>query len=263
MPATLPQAARAAGRELEGKVAWVTGAGRGLGRAIALELARAGARVAVQARTAEDLNEVAGIIEAEGGRALILSGSVVDSHFTQESADTIAGTLGGLDVLVNSAGINPVVSPSEALSDEDWRRVVETNLTGTFYCCREAGRRMKLSGGGGAIVNISSVHGSTGVARMAAYAASKGAIESLTKALAVEWAADGIRVNCLAPGYFRTDMTDRYLNSRHGETVLARTPMGRVGDPPELVGAARFLAGNRASFMTGAVVPVDGGWTAV
>jgi NAD(P)-dependent dehydrogenase (short-subunit alcohol dehydrogenase family) len=186
---------------------------------------------------------------------------VADSAAVDAAAAQIVGARGRLDVLVNAAGINPTVRRSEQLTDSDWRSILDVNLTGTFYCCRAAGRQM-LETGGGSIVNVSSVHGSTGVPRMAAYGASKGGVENLTRSLAVEWAASSIRVNCLAPGYFHTQLTERYLASQLGQHVRAAIPLGRVGDAQELVGAAIFLASDAASYVTGTLLHVDGGWTA-
>ncbi len=191
----------------------------------------------------------------------MLAGSVTDPAAMSAAADEIVGAWGSLDVLVNAAGISPTVRRSEELADEDWQHIIAVNLTGTFYCCRAAGSHM-LQSGEGSIINVSSVHGSTGVARMAAYGASKGGVENLTRSLAIEWADRSVRVNCLAPGYFRTKMTERYLESKFGEQVTSAIPLGRVGDPSELVGAAIFLATDESSYITGAVLHVDGGWTA-
>lgn len=244
--------------DLTGKVAWITGASRGLGRVITLGMAAAGARLALTARTEVDLKTLAHEIDTE---VLLLAGSVTDAVFVAQAADRIKSELGSLDIMVNMAGINPEVTRSEQLANDAWNEVIGVNLTGTFYCCREAARHM-LASGSGSIVNVSSVHGHTGVSRMAAYAASKGGIENLTRALAIEWAQGGVRVNCLAPGYFRTDLTDPYLSSHYGEFVRARIPQSRFGEASELVGAAIFLAGDASSYMTGAIVSVDGGWSA-
>jgi NAD(P)-dependent dehydrogenase (short-subunit alcohol dehydrogenase family) len=244
---------------LPGKVAWITGASRGIGRAVAAGLAEAGASIAITARNEAELRSLAK--ELDGREVFLAAGSVSDAELMATRASEIMDRFGRLDVLVNFAGISPTVRRSEELTDSEWLSVLDVNLNGVFYCCREAAARM-LQAGSGSIINVSSVHGSTGVARMAAYGASKGAIENLTRSLAIEWADRGVRVNCLAPGYIRTDMTEAYLSSRFGERVHAAIPMGRAGDVDELVGAAVFLAGDASSYVTGAVIPVDGGWTA-
>jgi NAD(P)-dependent dehydrogenase (short-subunit alcohol dehydrogenase family) len=244
---------------LDGKVAWITGASRGLGRAVSEAFAKAGARLAVTARRESDLHTLAD--ELSDHKVLVLPGSVTDSAAVSAIAQDVVAELGGLHVLVNMAGISPSVDRSEDLTDETWREILDVNLSGTFYCCREAGRHM-LSAGGGSIINVSSVHGSTGVARMAAYGATKGGVENLTRSLAIEWAPRGVRVNCLAPGYFYTQLTERYLASSAGDRVRASIPMRRPGNPHEVVGAAIYLASDAASYVTGASFHVDGGWTA-
>lgn len=244
---------------LTGKVAWVTGGGRGIGRALAIGLARAGARVAVTARRADDLSALASELDDE--EVYVLPGDVADARWVADAAVGVVDRFGTLDILVNAAGVSPTVRPSHELSDDEWHEVIDINLNGTFYCCREAGRHM-VAKGTGSIVNFSSVHGSTGVARMAAYGASKGAVENLTRSLAIEWAPEGVRVNCLAPGYIETDMTHAYLRSRFGDEVRAAIPLGRPGNADDLVAATIFLAGDAAAYVTGAIIAVDGGWTA-
>jgi NAD(P)-dependent dehydrogenase (short-subunit alcohol dehydrogenase family) len=247
---------------LAGRVAWLTGAGRGLGRAVGVGLAAAGARLAISARSVNALQSLAEELTGTGTEVLVLPGSVSDPDFADAAADRIAAELGSIDVLVNMAGTNPRVVASEELTDEAWQEVIDVNLTGTFRCARAAARHM-LAVGRGSIINISSVHGSTGVARMCAYAASKGGVETLTKALAVEWADRGVRVNCVAPGYFTTALTERYLAGPRGEAVLSAIPMGRAGCADELVGVTRLLACDEGSYITGSVFLVDGGWTAL
>ncbi|MEW2397153.1 SDR family oxidoreductase [Streptomyces sp. NPDC046862] len=247
---------------LDGRTAWVTGAGKGLGRAMAVALSQAGATLAVTARTASDLEQLASeLSDLHGGKVLVLPGSVSDPATVRTSVERVTEWTGRLDVVVNCAGVSPHFTRSERVTDEAWQQVIDVNLAGTFYCCREASKVM-LEQKRGSIVNVSSVHASTGFERIAAYAASKGGVEALTKALAVEWADRGVRVNTLAPGYFRTDLSSGLLDSRWGERIVGGTPLGRVGEADELGGAAVFLASDASRFMTGTTVTVDGGWTA-
>jgi NAD(P)-dependent dehydrogenase (short-subunit alcohol dehydrogenase family) len=245
--------------EVAGKVVWVTGAGRGLGRAMAVALSRAGATVALTSRTESSLLELAG--ELESSDVDILPASIDDARAVSAVVSEIVRRRGRLDGLVNCAGISPIFVRSEELNDDDWNRVITTNLTGTFTCCREAAKVM-LPQGSGSIVNITSVHASVGSARIAAYSASKGGLDALTKTLAVEWADRGVRVNALAPGYFHTDLSADLLNSPHGEHIRASIPLGRVGKPDELTGAVLFLIGDASAYVTGSTLTVDGGWTA-
>nr|WP_203615630.1 SDR family NAD(P)-dependent oxidoreductase [Streptomyces sp. SID13726] len=246
---------------LDRKTVWVTGAGKGLGRAIAVALCQAGAAVAVTARTASDLARLESELAGDGGKVLVVPGSVADSDAVRDMVERITRWSGRLDSVVNCAGISPHFTRSEHVTDQDWRQVMDVNLQGTFHCCREAGKVM-LEQRSGSIVNVSSVHASTGFERIAAYAASKGGVEALTRALAVEWADRGVRVNSLAPGYFHTDLSSGLLDSRWGERIVRSTPLGRVGSPDELGGAAVFLASDASRFVTGTTVTVDGGWSA-
>lgn len=246
---------------LDRRTVWVTGAGKGLGRAIAVALSQAGATVAVTARTATDLERLESELATHGGKVLVVPGSVADSAAVRDMVERITGWAGRLDAVVNCAGISPHFTRSEKVTDQDWQQVIDVNLQGTFYCCREAGKVM-LAQRSGSIVNVSSVHARTGFERIAAYAASKGGVEALTRALAVEWADRGVRVNSLAPGYFQTDLSSGLLDSRWGERIVRDTPLGRVGDADELGGAAVFLASDASRFVTGTTLTVDGGWTA-
>ena len=248
--------------DLTGSRVWVTGASRGLGRAMALGFAAAGAEVALTARSPDAVKEVAVEIEAMGDTALHLVGSVSDSDAESRSATTIREEWGGLDVLVNCAGVSPTFKRAELLEDEEWRHVLDINVTGTFLCAREAGKLM-LDSGGGAVVNISSIHGQVGMERMLAYSASKGAVDSITRTLALEWAERGVRVNTISPGYFETDMTEALRGHQKWRGhLLSKIPMGRFGVPEEIVSAALFLASDASGFMTGSNMVVDGGWTA-
>ena len=248
--------------QFAGRRVWITGASRGLGRAIALGFAASGADVALTARSAESLHEVAAEAEALGAKTLALPASVSETAGVAGAVGEIERAWGGLDVLVNCAGVSPMFKKAELVEDDEWRQVLDVNVTGSFLCAREAGRLM-LDREGGAIVNISSIHGTVGGERMAAYSASKGAVDALTRTLALEWATRGIRVNTLSPGYFETDMTEALRGHKKWRGhLLSRIPMGRFGVPEELVSAALFLASDASGFMTGSTVVVDGGWTA-
>jgi NAD(P)-dependent dehydrogenase (short-subunit alcohol dehydrogenase family) len=245
---------------VDGRVALVTGAGRGIGLAIASGLAAAGARLALVARTRAEIIQVQQAIEAAGGEALAISGSVTEPDTVRAVVETIDRTWGRLEILVNNAGISPVFRQAELIDDEEWIRILDVNLSGVFSFCRAAAPLMARTGG--SIINVSSIAGSVGQERLAAYAASKGGVEALTKTLALEWAARGIRVNAVAPGYIETDMTRDLLASRWRSRLLERIPLRRFGRPEEVVGAVVFLASEAASYITGATLFVDGGWTA-
>jgi 3-oxoacyl-[acyl-carrier protein] reductase len=233
---------------LEGKLALVTGASRGIGRAIALELARAGAQVVVGYRTGAEEAEA---LSAEiGGRAL--QGDVADpaqgARLVEEAGD--------LDILVNNAGLTRDGLIAR-MSDEDWRRVIDTNLGGVFHTCRAAARGM-MRRRSGAIVNLTSVVGLHGNPGQTNYAASKAGIIGFTKSLARELAPRGVRANAVAPGYIQTALTD-VLPEDVQQAILANTPLARLGTPADVAGAVRFLCSDEASFVTGEVLLVDGG----
>jgi NAD(P)-dependent dehydrogenase (short-subunit alcohol dehydrogenase family) len=246
--------------DLSGRTVWVTGAGKGLGRAIATAMVHAGARVAVTARTADDLERLADELTTVG-KIDVVPASVDDAGAVDAALRTILERSGRVDGVVNAAGISPVFVRSERLGDDDWQRVLRVNLDGTFHVCRAAGRVM-LEQGSGSIVNVTSVHADVGAERIAAYAASKGAVAALSKTLAVEWASRGVRVNCLAPGYVPTDLSIGLLDSPRGEQIRARIPMGRTGYPVEVAGAAVFLVSDASAYTTGSTITTDGGWTA-
>ncbi len=233
---------------LEGKVALVTGGSRGIGRAIALELGRAGAEVVVGYRTGRD--EAEAVASEIGGRAV--EADVSDPG----SAKTLVEAAGDLDVLVNNAGLtrDGVLA---RMSDDDWRTVLETNLSSVFYTCRAAARPM-MKRRAGVIVNISSIVGVHGNWGQTNYAASKAGIIGFTKSLARELGSRNVRANVVAPGYVRSQLTD-VLPEEATQTMLANTPLGRLGDPEDVAGAVRFLCSNEAAFVTGAVLLVDGG----
>ena len=258
---TIPAAGSLSSASLLGKRAWVTGASRGLGRAIAEGLLVAGASVAVTARTAENLDDFALQPKADGQEVIVLPASVSNSEQVRVAAGQLEKHWGGLDILINCAGISPSFKMADQVGDDEWDSVLNVNLTGMFFCSRVAAPLM-FTAGGGAIVNISSIHGSVGMSRLAAYSASKGGVDALTRTLALEWADRGVRVNSVAPGYFKTGMTE---GLRHhevwNERLLSRIPLGRFGEPAELVPAVLFLASELAAYITGTTLVVDGGWT--
>ena len=233
---------------LEGKVALVTGASRGIGRAIALELGGAGAEVVVGYRTGRE--EAVAVAAEIGGRAV--EADVSDP----ESAKALVEAAGELDILVNNAGVtrDGVLA---RMSDEDWRMVLDTNLSSVFYTCRAASRPM-MKRRGGAIVNVSSIVGVHGNFGQTNYAASKAGIIGFTKSLARELGSRNVRANVVAPGYVRSQRTD-VLPEGAPELMLQNTPLGRLGDPEDVAGAVRFLCSDEARFVTGAVLLVDGG----
>lgn len=245
---------------LAGKVVWVTGAGKGLGRAMALKASQEGATVAATSRTRSDLDQLVSE-SAPAGVILAYPGSVSSVAEVDRIRDSIIERYGRLDGLVNNAGISPSFVRSERATDADFDRVLDVNVGGSFRCARAAAQVM-LQAGTGAIVNISSVHAQVGFERIAAYAASKGAIEALTKSLAVEWADRGVRVNCVAPGYYRTDLSHGLLDSAWGERILRNIPLGRTGEAEELASAVVFLLSDQSSYVTGTTMTVDGGWKA-
>jgi NAD(P)-dependent dehydrogenase (short-subunit alcohol dehydrogenase family) len=247
---------------LEGRVAIVTGAGRGIGRGVALGYAREGADLALVSRTEGDLIELAAEIGALGRRAAVIPCDVREAAQVQAAVDRAVAELGTVDILVNSAGIN-IVKPTEELALEEWQRLMEVNLTGSFLFCQAAGKVM-LAKGKGAIINIGSIHSFISIPRRAAYAATKGGILMFTRALALEWAEQGVRVNGIAPGFIRTSLQDELVaqGKFNRESVVARTPIKRMGEVDDIVGPAIFLASDEASFVVGEMLVVDGGWIA-
>jgi 3-oxoacyl-[acyl-carrier protein] reductase len=233
---------------LEGKLALVTGGSRGIGRAIALELGRAGAEVVVGYRTGRD--EAEAVAEEIGGRAV--EADVSDA----ESAAALVEAAGDVDVLVNNAGLTRD-GLLVRMSDEDWRTVIDTNLSSVFYTCRAAARPM-MRKRSGSIVNISSIVGVHGNWGQTNYAASKAGIIGFTKSLARELGSRNVRANVVAPGYVTTQLTD-VLPEEATQAMLTNTPLGRLGDPEDVAGAVRFLCSDAAKFVTGDVLLVDGG----
>ena len=244
--------------ELNGRTTIVTGAGRGLGRAIALEMARAGANVVVAARSHDQIAAVAKDIEATGARALAVPVDVGDATSVQNLVRTAVEEFGDLHVLVNNSGIYADI-PILKTSDEDWDRVIGTNLRGTFLCSRAAGRHF-VENRRGRVINIASNLGIIGRSGFAAYCASKAAIIQFTKVAALEWARFGVQVNAIAPGYFETELNAGLRsNEATAAKVVRRIPAQRMGRPEELAPLCVFLASDAAGFMTGETIVLDGG----
>jgi NAD(P)-dependent dehydrogenase (short-subunit alcohol dehydrogenase family) len=249
---------------LDGKVALVTGASAGIGEALALGLAGAGAKVVVTARRRDRLDALADRIRSGGGDALAVACDVADADDVDRLAAEALGRFERIDVLVNNAGFVEVV-PAEAEPLATFESIVDVNLVGAFRCAQRCGREM-LAQGAGSIVNVASILGVVGVGQIpqASYAASKGGLVNLTRELAAQWARRGVRVNALAPAWFPSEMTaDMFADAKSQQWMKQRTPMGRAGRVEELVGPLLFLASDAASYVTGHVLLVDGGWTCV
>jgi len=245
--------------DLTGKVAVITGGGRGIGFSIAKGLAECGAQILICGRNAAVLEQARAAI---GGSAITAIADVADESAVIALRETVQRQFDRLDILVNNAGIDPHYAPVERTDVADWRNVLDTNLNGVFYCCKHVGGLM-IPAKIGSIINISSVAGRVALKRQVLYCASKGGVEQLTRALAIDWAEHGIRVNAIGYGFIKTDLTSGMTDHPHiAPKLLARTPLGRFGELSEVAGAAIFLASPSASYVTGHTLMVDGGWTA-
>ena len=243
--------------DLTGKVCIVTGGGRGIGRGMAEGLYRHGATVVLTGRTLSVLEEAAA---AMGDRAYGIACDVSKEAEVVALRDAVVARSGKIDVLVNNAGVNPIFKTIERTSLEEWQHIIDINLTGIFLCCKYLGGAI---GEGGSVINVSSVAGHAGLPRSVPYCGSKGGVEMMTKALALDWAKKGVRVNTLAPGWVDTDLTHGLLeHDVHGKRLLDRTPLGRFARPIDMAGGVVFLASDASAFMTGQSLVIDGGWTA-
>jgi NAD(P)-dependent dehydrogenase (short-subunit alcohol dehydrogenase family) len=247
--------------DLKGRVAVVVGATSGIGKAIALGLADAGADVVPTGRRAKLAEDAAREVEARGRRSLAMAADVSDAASLQALADATIAAFGKVDILVNAAG-RTIRRPTLEVSDAEWDEIMDTNLTGMLRACRVFGRRM-IERRYGRIINIGSLTSVVALYEVAAYGASKAGVAALTKSLAVEWAPHNVCVNAILPGVFRTALNEGLLDGTdRGRELLMRTPMRRFGQPEEVAGAAVFLASEAASFVTGHLLAVDGGFLA-
>jgi NAD(P)-dependent dehydrogenase (short-subunit alcohol dehydrogenase family) len=245
--------------DLRGRRIMVTGASRGIGRALAVGLAEHGADVYCVARDADKLAQTAEMITSGGGRAITHAASLRGEEAIRDTVNAMVAEMGGIEVLVNNAA-DDHDSMLEDTDLETWRRVLELNLDSCFLLCREAAPHLQQSGRG-KVINLASIMASVAMRGNGVYITGKAAIAGFTRALALEWARKGVQVNALAPGYIETDMTEpMWSNDRGRETIAKRTPIGRWGQPQDLVGAAVFLAGSASDFMTGQLLFVDGGF---
>lgn len=253
--------ASSAAHGLQGKAVVITGGARGIGFACAQAFARAGARIALLDIDPRALDQACDALGELGAQALALPASVTDAQAVSDAFAEVDSTFGRLDVLINNAGISANKATLEVTPDE-WRRAVDINLNGAFFCAQAAGHRM-VAQGAGSIVNLSSMYGVVAAPDRAAYCATKGAVVMLTESLAVEWGRHGVRVNALAPGYIDTDLL-RDLQTRGRlqiDQLVHRTPLRRLGTADEIAEIALFLAGAQSGFVTGHTLVADGGWS--
>lgn len=249
--------------DLKGKTAIITGAGRGIGKAIALGLSEAGCNVVICSRTISELEEVAKEIELRNGNVAIIACDITIPSNIDSVIEKAKKCFGKIDILINNAGMT-VKKPAEEYTLVDWNRVLNVNLTGVFLFAQKVGIEM-LKQKQGSIINISSIASKTALTGSIAYGASKGGVNMITKTLASEWATRGVRVNGIAPAYIETPLIENIKVNNEGfsTTVEQRTPMKRMGKPQEIIGLALFLASPAASYITGETIFVDGGWTAI
>nr|WP_263325962.1 glucose 1-dehydrogenase [Neobacillus sp. Marseille-Q6967] len=246
---------------LDEKKAIVTGAGRGIGRALAIGLAEAGADVALLSRTEDDLKETANIISELGRKSLVLPTDVTSRTEVQQAIQKVVQEWGAIDILVNNAGMN-IRSKALEVTDQEWQTIMDTNLKSAFMMSQEVGKVMKDQGRGGRIISITSVGGHVALRTGVVYAATKAALIQMTKILALEWGQYNINVNAIGPWYFKTPLTEKLLaNKDYVNDILAVTPLKRIGELPELVGPVVFLSSSAGDYVHGQTLFVDGGMT--
>jgi NAD(P)-dependent dehydrogenase (short-subunit alcohol dehydrogenase family) len=244
---------------LGGKVAVVTGASRGIGKSLAAALAQAGADVALCGRDAQALSDTQAELAAQGCKVMHLTADVSDATGTERAFEQILQSMSRIDILINNAGVEQTCASLD-VTQAMWDRIMNTNLRGAFFCAQAAARRMTQ---GGSIINVCSLSSEVGIAGAAAYGASKSGLAGLTRALATEWAVNGIRVNGIGPGYFRTALTESfYQDDQWQHAMLQKIPLRRFGRLDDLAGAAIFLCSDAAAYVTGQILYIDGGYLA-
>ena len=247
---------------VKGKVALVTGASGGLGHMVSAGLALAGAKVMMTGRTESKLTPLVDEIKALGGEVACVAGDPANHDDVKKIVDVTVKTLGNIDILVTAAGFNKP-GPITEQSDEEWQTIIDANLNGTYYCCKEVGKNMIENKTKGKVVLIGSARGHLGMANYTGYSPSKGAVHLLTKTLGCEWGKHGINVNAIAPTVFRTALTQwMFEDDAFYKNFLKRIPIGRLGEPEDFLGAIIFLSSKASDFITGAIIDTDGGYMA-
>jgi NAD(P)-dependent dehydrogenase (short-subunit alcohol dehydrogenase family) len=247
---------------VSGKVALITGATGGFGKAASKALAAAGAKVMLTGRTAAKLEPIAREIAAEGGQVAFLGGEIIIHDDVIRIVKGTAEAFGGIDILVTAAGVNKPGLIQEQ-SDDEWQMIMDANVKGTYLFCKEVGKVMIEQGRGGKVILLGSVRGDLGLNRYTGYCPSKGAVHLLAKTLACEWGPHKINVNCIAPAVFRTELTQWiYDDPVVHKTFLSRIPIGRLGEPEDFIGSVIFLSSKASDWMTGSIIHVDGGYAA-